>query len=347
MSKYQIEEIKTKEDYNPLSTSRDIPLTQMPSYAEIQRESKRLVRQFFIKEENKKIGFFQIIKYPLLADKSYLYIPHGPVIKETNKELIKELKTNLVLIAKEENAAFIRLDLYPPSISLKIKSLDGFIKPHFSSYYSAYFQAKFDWQLDISKTETEILAQMHPKTRYNIRLAEKKGVEIELVSGKDMMNYFEDFYALMQETAKRGAFNLHPKNYYLGIFKQAENDENITISVAKFNNKVLAIHMTMFFGDTAFYPFGGSTDESRNLMPTYLLHWKEIEEAKKRNCKWYNFGAIDIGEKVTHKNWSGITAFKMKFGGEMLEYSDFYDLVTKPFWYNLYVLRKRIQKIWR
>ena len=114
---------------------------------------------------------------------------------------------------------------------------------------------------------------------------------------------------------------------------------------AKYAEEILATHLVIFYGDTAFYPFGASTEKERNRQPTYALHWEAIKEAKLRRCKWYNFGAIDLAkEKLSHGNWSGISDFKRKFGGEILEYSDFYDFAAKPFWYWLYNLRKKIKK---
>ena len=159
------------------------------------------------------------------------------------------------------------------------------------------------------------------------------------------MSHFESFYALMKETADRGKFGLHPKVYYKAIFESAKNDLNIVLFTASFKGLLLATHLVLFSGTVAYYPFGASTREHSNLLAPYALHWRAVLEGKRRGCRWYNFGAIEEGALV-HEHWAGISIFKRKFGGEILEYSDFFDVVTQPLWYYLYVLRKKIKGIY-
>ena len=292
------------------------------------------------------IGCFQAIAYPLVRGKKYLYIPHGPVLSEkVNADFAKAFKTELKKISKETGATFIRFDAFPTENFPNEFLAQNFSHSPFSSYFSAIFQSKYDWVLNISKSEAEILSAMHEKTRYSVRLSVKKEIIVEQIAGHDMQNYFETFWTLMQETAKRGKFALHPKKYYKIIFEKAEHDKSTALFVAKFQNKILATHLMIFYGNTAFYPFGASTEKERNRQPTYALHFEAMKEAKKRGCIFYNFGAIETADaKITHENWSGISDFKRKFGGSLLEYSDFYDYVSSPLFYYLYTLRKKLKK---
>ncbi len=346
IDKFEFQEAENAEDYNPLLISKDSYFTQSFLYGEWQKQMGHKVKRFKVLENQKPVGFFQVITYSLPFGKSYLYVPHGPVIKNTSADFLKDFSKKMTAVAQEENAVFLRYDIYPPikkPSTFQEKMLGK--KAPFYSYHSAFFQSKFDWVLDIQKSEEELLAEMHQKTRYNIRLAERKGVRVEIIKGKDLNKYFDVFYTLMQETAERGKFGLHPKRYYENIFEDGAKNENINLFVGKFQNEILVTNLVVFYGETAFYPFGASSQNYRNLMVPYLVHWKAIEEAKQRGLKYYNFGAIDAGEKITHENWSGISAFKKKFGGEVLEYSDFYDFVFKSLWYNLYNLRKRIKSL--
>jgi len=335
-------EIDKEEEYQPLLIRSDCYFTQSYFYGECQKDMGRKVRRFKVLKDSKALSFFQVIKYPIPFGKSYLYVPHGPVTSDVSTEdLLKFFKSKMAEVADQEQAVFLRFDFYPSDNQKIIEKF--FKKAPYYSYRSAFFQSKFDWALNIEKSEEEILAGMHQKTRYNIRLAEKKNVNVKMVSGEDLMNYFESFYALLKETGERGKFALHPKAYYESIFKKGFQNKDIVLFVAKYNDEILATHLVIFYGDTAFYPFGGSSRSNKNLMAPYLVHWRAMQEAKKRNCKWYNFGAIDVGEKVKHDNWDGISSFKQKFGGQLLEFGDFYDQTFDPFLYTLYNLRKRIK----
>ncbi len=355
---FEIREISAsggKTEYNLLLISKQAPFTQAWFYGEWQEMMGRKVRRFEVIRQGRTeiIGFFQIIKYPLSFGQNLLYIPHGPVLRihqiggggETDDIFLKEFRDKLFEIAKEENAIFVRFDLHFHNSNYGSKeNLDKYFKkvPNYA-YYSVYFQPKYEWVLNIDKPEGELLNSMQPKNRYNIRLAENKGVAIEIIEN-NFEKYFEDFYSLMDRTAKRNNFKLHPEFYYKNILENCEENKNAFLALSKYNDKILAINLILLFGETAYFVFGGSSDEYKNLMAPHLSHWQGIIEAKRRNCKIYNFGAVDSGKFSAQggpaSGWEGISIFKKRFGGQLLEYSDSYDLILKPFWYRLYNLRK-------
>jgi len=324
-------EIKNKEEYNPLLVSKNAPLTQTWFYGEWQEMMGRKVRRFEVKKDSEIIGFFQTIKYPLLFGQNFLYIPHGPVAT-LNNEFLQEFHRKSIEIGKEEKAVFVRFDPFPKTEESLLKY---FRKTPTSHCYSSFFQPKFEWILNLEKSEEKILSEMHPKTRYNINLATKRGIKTEIIN-ETFSGYFNNFYKLLEETAKRDNFKLHPKIYYENIFGTLDSN-NAFLATAKYNSKVLAINLVLLFGGTAHFLFGGSSDEYKNLMFSYLVQWEAIKETRRKGCKIYNFGAIS-SEKL-----KGISRFKKGFGGKLLEYSDSYDIVIKPFWYFLYNLRKRFQ----
>jgi peptidoglycan pentaglycine glycine transferase (the first glycine) len=184
---------------------------------------------------------------------------------------------------------------------------------------------------------------MHQKTRYNIGLAQKKGVEIEIID-KDFSKYFKKFYELMDNTARRNKFGLHGKDYYQNIFKVCEERGNAFLAIAEYDGKIIIINFVFCFGNVANFVFGGSADEYKNLMPSYLTHWEGIKEAKKRGLKFYNFGGYAENDKV-YKGWEHLSIFKRKFGGAVFEYGNSYDAIFQPLWYYLYMVKKMLSSI--
>ena len=250
-----------------------------------------------------------VIKYPLPFGQSYLYCSAGPVFSsvipaQAGIQLAKErvvkvdsrlpagghgfrgdddskviqqrlenLIESLINLAKKENVIFLRLE---PRFEIDLKKF-GFTE-------TAPVQPKNTLILDLQKSEEELLNGFHPKTRYNVRLAEKKGVKIRISTDqKDI----EHFWQLIKQTTARDNFSSHPKDYY---FKLAES-KMLKIFIAEYENKVLAVNLMIFFGDTVTYLHGASADEGRNLMAPHLLQWAAIKEAKKFGCKYYDFWA--------------------------------------------------------
>lgn len=286
------------------------------------------------------VAYFQLIKYPLLFGRYYLYIPYGPVTKDFSEDFFINLKRKLKQIAKIEKAVFTRLDFTPP-IANRILS-KFFTKALFCTYHSAYFQPRREWFLSLGKPEDELLSDMHKKTRYSIRLAEKKEIMTEIIT-EDFEKYFEIFYELITETANRNGFHLHMKSYYRNIF-QGLDKTNSYLSIAKYDKKILVINLIIVCGGVANYVFGGSSDEERDRMPAYSAQWKAICYAKQLGCNHYNFGGISTDDKI-YKWWEGLTVFKKKFGGLEIKHADFFDVVTNPLWYYLYNLRKYLKKL--
>lgn len=348
---FEFQEIKNATEYDPLMINKNAPFTQAWFFGEWQEAMGRKVRRFKIMKDSGTTGFFQVIKYPLIFSKNFLYIPHAPVLQSFSeggdqlpREFLKEFHEKLLEIAKEENAVFLKFDPFLPRRNFSEGGSDMskyFKKTPIAHYHSSYFQPKFEWILNLEKSEEEILSGMHPKTRYNIGLAKRKGIKIEIISG-NFEKYFDDFYKLLEETTKRDNFNLHPKTYYQNIFSRCGEDKNAFLSVAKYDGKILAINLILLFGNAACFLFGGSSSEHKNLMFSHLAQWEAIKEAKKRRFSIYNFGGVD--NNGNYKALGGVSIFKKRFGGELLEYSDSYDLILKPFWYYLYNLMKLLKR---
>ncbi|MCL4405959.1 MAG: peptidoglycan bridge formation glycyltransferase FemA/FemB family protein [Patescibacteria group bacterium] len=336
-------EITSEKEFNPLVVNSGAAFTQAWFYGDWQAEEKRGVRRFIVEDNGEIIATIQAIRYPLPFGRSYIYIPYGPVLKNNLTEKTANfLKKSLKEVFNDGRTIFIRLDFWPP-LRDRLEKIAGkfFIKSPKGSYRGSYFQPRAERVIDLRQPEDEIFMSMEPKARYNIRLALKKGVAVKIVS-RNFLDYFEDFYGLMTETAKRDGFDLHPRSYYEEIFNSAEKRKNSFLALAFFGDKLLVANLVILHGETAFFLFGASSSEYRELMPSYLCQWESAKKSRELGFAYYSFGGIS--HKGLNKSWEGISVYKKKFGGFIREYSAFYDLAIKPFWYYLYILRKLFQR---
>jgi len=184
--------------------------------------------------------------------------------------------------------------------------------------------------LDLHKDEDDLLLEMHQKTRYNIRLARKKGVK--LVEGD--ITDLDVFYNLISDTYNRKNITVYNKEYYK---KLMTNFSKAKIFLAKFQDKVLCANLILFYNDTATYLHGGSSQENKNLMAPHLLQWEVIKIAKEQGYKYYDFWGVD------EKKWPGVTRFKKGFGGFEVNYPGTFDLITNDPWYCLYKMVKKFK----
>lgn len=292
----------------------------------------------FQKSLNRKtwrINNILIIKHGLSLNKNYLYSPHLRFSSFGGQAHFEKWIDKIKKIAKNEKAIFLKVE---PLDFARDKS--KFKKFGFKKSTNIQFQRTLI--LDITKPEQELLKQMHQKTRYNIKLAEKKGIKIK----KDK-KYFEDFWRLLKDTAKKGGFHTHLKEHYKKLLEvpgielfTAEFPEksrrNVGTNGAS-KNKIIAANIVLFHKKTAFYLHGASDYQYRNLMAPHLLQWHQILEAKKRGCEKYDFWGID------EKKWPGLTRFKKGFNGKEIIYPGAYDLVFQPIWYKIYNLVKKFR----
>jgi lipid II:glycine glycyltransferase (peptidoglycan interpeptide bridge formation enzyme) len=339
----KIVEIKNQNLWNNFILKEKGDFLQSWQWAEFQQSLGRKVFLLAgIKDNGKEfkpeslLAEILLIKYPLPFGKSYLYSPHGPLISQSLnplevKKVLEDLFSQIKKIAQTEKAIFFRID---PLFFLRDNQWTDLGFKKIKTETSAVSQPILTWQLDISASEEEILSQMKPKTRYNIKLSSRKGVKVYSSIEEEK---FEIFWVLLQETAKRDRFSLHPKEHYkklLEIFK-----DKALLLFAEYEGEILASILVLFFGKKTAYLHGASSTQHRELMASYLIQWEAIREAKKRGCTKYDFGAIS--EEPNHP-WQGITRFKKGFGGQKIKWPGSYDLIYQPIWYNFYWLGRRL-----
>jgi len=265
-----------------------------------------------------------IIQKKLFLNYSYLYLARGPIITDQVQDKNKYLKLILKAIrdlsiqTKEMGEVFFRFE---PIFNIDLKNIKQ-VKD---------FQPSRTLLLDLAKSEEELLAEMHQKTRYNIRLAEKKGLKIELISDKQKAG--EIFSKLISKTSKRDNFSAHSQEYYVKMLSL----DNFNLWIAKHEQDVLAANIVVSFGDTVTYLHGASANQKRNLMAPHLLQWEQIKWAKEQGYKIYDFWGISDSKS----SWAGFTRFKKGFGGQEKKLPGTFDLVYNQKIYSLYKILKR------
>lgn len=193
--------------------------------------------------------------------------------------------------------------------------------------------------IDISGTEEAILARMKQKTRYNIRLAEKKGVTIR-ASGD-----IDSFHKMMLVTGGRDGFGVHSLDYYRRAYELMHPRGMCEVLFAEFEGKPLAALFVACNGKRAYYLYGASTDEERNRMPSYLLQWEAMRWARARGCEEYDLWGVPDEDEATleanfesrHDGLWGVYRFKRGFGGELKRAAQAMDRVYNPLLYWAYL----------
>ena len=326
----QLIEITDKKQLNDFVGSRPMSqFLQSWQWGEFQAKVSGLVSRIGVLADNKLVASAKIITKDLPIGKKYFYCARGPIIdfavskKEATGLLFKRIKE----LAEEAGVMFLRFDPVQElkDYSYKIKGDEILVKTH-------DVQPAKTLVLDLHKAEAELLKQMHQKTRYNLNLAERKGVKI--IEGDKAR--FEEFWTLLDQTSDRDKFRPHGRSYYKTMLELADNP--VKLFFAEYKGRPIATALAAFFGDTAVYLHGGSANEDREAMAPYLLQWQAIKLAKANGQKYYDFHGID------EKKWPGVTRFKKGFGGLELNYPGTFDLAYDQGWYSIYKMVRKIRR---
>lgn len=278
----------------------------------------------------------------------YLYLPYGPLTAEepaagTEKLLGKTsesiLKFFIDALAKQHpRALFIRVEpkqnLSPAGICAHLQS-------------TPRIQPGKTLLLDVRQNEENLLAAMHPKTRYNIKVALRHGVTVEptFVARPGHGLNLKEALDLIIHTAKRQNFRTHGRGYYQKLIDffalPPQRDLKLSVYKAAWRSEVLAAAIMIDFGSTRTYLFGGSSQHHRNVMAPYLLHWQAIKDAAAQGLNFYDFWGTETSSGAA----PGFVRFKESFGGASIEYPPPTDLILKPLWYNAYRLLRAANRL--
>jgi peptidoglycan pentaglycine glycine transferase (the first glycine) len=273
-------------------------------------------------------GVALVLRRNLAAGQGWLYIPRGPASAEApaGKPVLDQIQE----LAAKQKVLFLRTEPSAPPAG-KWRKADHNVQPAHTVV------------LDVTKTEEELLAGMHQKTRYNINLARRHGVTARFSTAAEDI---EAFLRLSREVSERGQFHFHPDAYYRAMHRALSPTGVFEIAVAEHAGVPLAAHLLISFAGTTTYVHGASSSAGRQHMAPHLLQWESIQRAKAQGAKHYDFFGIAPADasapadKPDHP-WAGITRFKLGFGGQRVDYPGAWDLILEPIGYWLYTVGRR------
>lgn len=264
-----------------------------------------------------------------------LYVPKGPVLDYADAELFGSTLDALEQAARSMRAIFVKID---PDIVIT-DTQEPPERLGFRAWRESREQIQFKNTalLDVTASEADLVAGMKPKTRYNIRLAEKRGVRVVPGTRQDL----ELFYAMYAETSARDGFLIRPLGYYRDAWGSFLDAGLARMLLARVGDETVAGLILFVFGKRAWYFYGSSRNSHRELMPNYLLQWHAILQAKASGCTLYDFwGAPDVLDETAPMY--GVYRFKEGFGAKFTRTIGAYDFVVNPLLYYLYaVVRPR------
>ena len=264
----------------------------------------------------------------------YLYVRNGPAMFWDNYEQASEILSLLKNLAREKGLWFIRISPLLELDSPKARILESF---DFSVSHMHDVDALDTWILSLEQTEEEILQGMRKSTRYEIRKAERNGVEI--IKTRDSA-YIDAFYEIYKNTIERQNWTGYSKIFLKKQFEIFSEDGSALLYLSKYKEKFISGSIFIYYGDSSYYHYSGSLTEFKKIPSTSLIHWENIKEAKSRGLKKYNFWGISPDDKPNHP-WYGLTFFKKGFGGYEKRWMKTRDIEISP----LYKLTRIIERI--
>lgn len=269
-----------------------------------------------------------------LVKRSIFYAPRGPVADADNAEEHRLLFAAAQQIARREGAIFLKID---PDIPVQNKAYTGILsacgfKHRLSGLSFEGVQPNFVMRLDLTPEPDQLLANMHPKWRYNIRLAGRKGV---VVTAAEERADLKIFYSILEETAQRDNFLIRGFPYFESIWEHMVANGYARLFLAHYQGEIIAGTLAFILGDKAWYLYGASSNRHRNVMPNYLLQWEMINWAREQGCTVYDFRGVS-GDLDENNPLYGLYRFKKGFNGVLTEFVGEWDFVYKPAWYWLW-----------
>ncbi len=313
-------------------------LLQSCEWAQFKSRHAWSASRVVVREGGKIVAGAQVL-FRKVSFATAAYVPKGPIVDWQDRPLVRTVIDGLNRLCRQRKAVFVRIEPDLPE------------DPELAQYlcergfrFGGKVQPLSTLILDIDRDPDSILAGMKSKTRYNIRLAERKGVRVREASEDEV----SIFYRLSQLTSLRDDFPIHTEEYYQDAYRTFVPAGLARLFLAEYEGEALAGLMAFAFGPSAWYMYGASSNRFRNLMPNHLLQWRAIQWARARGCKTYDFWGIpdEIGQDPSlaastpdrSDGLWGVYRFKEGFGGQAVRYLGAYDCV---YWALPYVLGTR------
>lgn len=294
-------------------------------------------------EDTKSSWGAQILFRKLPLGFTFAYLPKGPLLRDEGAGFKHSSPgptfwKDIDEMCREKRAVFLKIE---PDDWANTGSWQKGAVPEGFKLSTHSIQPPRTIVVDLSGSEEDILGRMKQKTRYNIRLAVKKGVQVG-ASGN-----VSAFHELMETTAQRDQFGIHSLDYYQKAFDLFHPADRCALLMAEFDGQPIAGLMVFSSGSRSWYLYGASASQHRQRMPTYLLQWEAMKWARSKGCLNYDlYGVPDHAAEYLEANFQdhsdglwGIYRFKRGFGGQVVRAPGTWDKVYNSFLYQLYLRR--------
>ncbi len=287
----------------------------------------KLIRYGLFEGNQLKVAFHLTFHPIPLLNQSIGYLPKGPMI---NQYLYLALKQ----IGQDNQCLFIKVE---PNI--KITDHHDTIDSHFKPSPKPYF-TKYNFVVNLDDSEEELLKSFDSKTRYNIKVAQKHNVKIEISDSDSAFQTYLDLY--FATTARQGYFG-HDRNYHSQVWQTLKQAGMAKLLIASFEDEPLTAWMLINFHDSLYYPYGGSSLAHRQVMANNLVAWEAIKFGKSLKLKYFDmWGAAHSPNPDKNDPHYGFHRFKQGYSGELVEYLGTYDLIFNG---PLYQIISRLDKL--
>lgn len=279
----------------------------------------------------------QVLIRKLALGVSIAYVPKGPVGSNWIP-LIEEINN---LCRKEKSIVlYVEPDCWEEEGTHCFNQLQNFLPADIA------IQPRKTIIISLEGDEEEWLSRMKQKTRYNIRLAERKGVQVKKSEDISIFN------KMIEITGERDEFGIHEAKYYRQVFELFSKEDMCSMLIAEYEKKPLAALIVFFRGNRAWYFYGASNNQERNRMPTYLLQWEAMRLSAARGCTTYDlWGIPDESPEILEENFTersdglwGVYRFKRGFGGEIKRSAGVFEKIHYPVLHGLYKTALKVRK---
>jgi len=333
-----VQEITDREQWNGFLTSQPRGhLLQSYEWGELNRYLGGRIYRLGALDNGRMVGalMLSVAQVPLPVTLpglrfQWLYGSRGPTAERPDAPALPALLEQAHAIARDEHAVVLRLE---PNIANDDPAMDDWL----TAYRALGFQinhtavhGRRSWVLDIRPSDEELLANFKMTWRQNVRSAERKGVKIREAENEAD---FDAYYELLKITSERDAFFIHQKGYHQEIMRYFASKGDAVLYLAEHEGETIAAKMLIRFGDWCWDMFGASSNNKRNLKPTYLLQYRCIQLAKACGCSYFDFRTIPEILEPGEEMW-GVYEYKKGFGGFSRLNIPTQDYVYRPLVYN-------------
>ncbi len=300
-----------------------------------------------VERDGRLAAGMQVLQRKAPGGRCLFYAPRGPLVPSGETELLESLLSEARQLARDRRALALKVD---PALPEPDEAFVGNLRrlgfrPAPDTTHFGGVQPRYVMKVNIAPGPDELLASFHPKWRYNIRLAQKKGVTIRPGTRDDL----PAFYEVLQETCRRDGFAVRALSYYEDLWDLVLAPGLGGLFLGSVGDELICGAITLALGPQAWYVYGASSNRLRHTMPNHLLQWEMMQWAQARGCTVYDMRGVarETGADDDEGGLHGLNRFKRGFGAQYLEYIGEFDLVYSPLWYVAYNQALRLRRALR